>query len=730
MNVNSGKAAAPATSGAQRRDNPLLRNRRRAIVVRLGFLGLAVAIAVWGIAHNPSLRNRRLAGTSLADLQRMAKAQPNDPDVLYYTGLRLDERGRFAEAAPLLKEAAVAAPDQVRIREEWMRALLGIGRTADAYAELKQFVDAFPRLGAAHRLLGQFYTAQHSMIKANQELSQAVQIDPNDRAAWVFLAMARDNTADPQGAISAEERAIAMQPNYAGDHLYLGTLYTRSNRPQDALKEFLEAIRLDPHFAAAHREYARWLLTYSTQPADRDRAQAEARQSVALDSQDAQAQQTLGEALVRQGKSQEALAPLTAAARLAPDDPAPARRLWELQRALGRQVDAGRWQREYLARQSYTNRVRSLVETIEMHPDNTQPHAQLADLLARHGDAEGCLRQYAAAMRASVEAPQVLTAAVRGLLAGGHGEAAVTLAQRVVQTGPGDLAAREMLGDALLAAGQPRAAMAEYQVVANTEPDRAGTLRLRLAGYLAHHPVELSPAEKAYREARRIEATSIGPKHITPQVEQLAQQAVTLEPTNATYLSYLLHLQVARRYNDRAMETARRLIALSPSDANAHVLLGILMLDRAASKEALDAAEAQLRTVPPPTPAIAAEQHFGLGLLALQRRQAQTAVEELKAAQRLDPTADVTYYKLALAENMLGDTRAGAVYMAQYQSRQTFERKEADLLGDIAQHPEQASAYERAIAFLKQHGLGPQAEAVRAAERQRLGARPTGAGHA
>ncbi|HLV81513.1 MAG TPA: tetratricopeptide repeat protein [Chthonomonadaceae bacterium] len=675
MNVQSGKVAAPAESGEEsqvRRETGL---RRRALAARLGFLAAAAALAAWGVLHNPTLRNRRLAGMSLADLQRAAKAEPNDPDVLYYTGLRLDERGRYAEAAPLLKAAAEAAPEQARIREEWMRALIGIGRTADAYQELKLFAEAFPRLAVAHRLLGQFYTAQHSMIKANQELSQATQLDPNDRAAWAFLAMARDDTADPQGAIVAEERAIALNPGYAGDHLYLGTLYMRSSRSEDARKEFLEAIRLDPHLAAAHREYARWLLTYGAAPADQDRAEAEARQAVALDGQDALSQQTLGEALARHGKIEAALAPLMVAAQRAPDDPAPARRLWEVESALGRRAETGRWQREYLARQSYSNRVRSLVEAIEMHPDAIQPHAQLADLLARHGDVEGCLRQYAAALHASTEAPPVMAAAARGLLAGGHEQAAAALEQRVAQA-------------------------------------------------------QRSPAENAYREARRIEATSIGPKHITPQVEQLAQQAVALDPANRNYLSYLLHLQVARRHNDAAIETARKILVLSPSDANAHALLGILLLDRAVTPQSLDAAEAQLRAVAPASPDIAAEQHYGLGLLALQRHQARTAVAELKAAVRLDPRADATYYKLALAENMLGDTRAGAAYMGQYQDRQAFERQEASLLGDIAQHPEQAGPYERAIAFLKLHGLGPQAEAVRAAERLHIGGRTYGAGHA
>ncbi len=656
-----------ATAPEQRsKDREARRQVPRAMVTpgRVLFLAVALIIAAWGLAHNPWVRNRRLAAMSLGELEKAAGPRTEDADLLYYLGLRYDERGEFGSAAPVLKRAAELSPDQARIREEWMRALLGTGDAADAYAELKQFADFYPQRASAHRMLGQFLVTQHSMRKAHDELSQAVKLDATDRVAWLLLAAARDDVADPQGAIQAEERAIALDRTHSGDHLYLGTLYERSQRAQDALREFQAAVRLDPKSGAAHREVAQWHLAHGG-PAGLSGAEKEARLAVALDARDALAQRTLGDTLVRENNAPAAVTPLAEAARLDPGDPAPALSLWQVERSQGDRSQADRWRREYLSRASYGNRVRELTESIEMHPQVVATHVKLADLLARHGDIDGCVQQYAAAMHASIDSPRVLSAAAEALRAGGHAAAAEALDRR---------------------------------------------------------NLSLHPAEQAYRDALRIELTTVGPNRVTLQVEALAERAAALEPSDPTYLGYLLHVQVARHTNERAMETARKLLAVSPSDAQAHVMLGILLLSKAGTREDLDSAEKELRAVAPPTQAIAATQHYGLGLLAWRRHDPVAAVGEFKRALTLDPEADLTYYHLALAETAAGDRAAGARYMSQYRARQEFKRTEADLLGDIAQHPDQPARYERAIAFLYQHGLSGQAEAVRRSEEEHASA--------
>jgi tetratricopeptide (TPR) repeat protein len=121
------------------------------------------------------------------------------------------------------------------------------------------------------------------------------------------------------------------------------------------------------------------------------------------------------------------------------------------------------------------------------------------------------------------------------------------------------------------------------------------------------------------------------------------------------------------------------------------------------------------------SPSTAATRHYGLGLLALKRGQADRAVRELRRSARLDPEADVTYYKLALAERMAKNLPAAERAMAVFRTRQDQKREQMRVLGDVARNPDRPVPYERAAALFDAQGLPAQAAAIRAEARRRFG---------
>src|SRR6185436_175709 len=121
----------------------------------------------------------------------------------------------------------------------------------------------------------------------------------------------------------------------------------------------------------------------------------------------------------------------------------------------------------------------------------------------------------------------------------------------------------------------------EYNKTASWLPKRTPVLKERLARYFRERAANPPPAEQAYREATRRERSQVGPRRVTPEVEELAQRAVTLEPGNPNYLWYLLRVQMALRKNDPAIGTARQLLAAAPDDGRAHAMLAVLLLERA-----------------------------------------------------------------------------------------------------------------------------------------------------
>ena len=120
-------------------------------------------------------------------------------------------------------------------------------------------------------------------------------------------------------------------------------------------------------------------------------------------------------------------------------------------------------------------------------------------------------------------------------------------------------------------------------------------------------------------------------------------------------------------------------------------------------------------------PAAAATQHYAQGVLALRRRQGAEAVRELKQALALDPTADLPWYKLALAQAVAGDRAGSEQTMAAYQHRHETKRLQAEALGDISQHPDRPEGYLRAARLFESEGLKEQAQALLQEGRRRCG---------
>jgi tetratricopeptide (TPR) repeat protein len=699
----------------------------RARLLWAALFAVFAGASVWGLLHHPWYHEWRLSRLSLESLQKERGARMDDPVLLYYAGLRLNQKGRYAEADPLLRQAVGIDPDTARYRDEWARALLGSGLTTAAFGQLRQFVGTHPNLPEAHVILGKFYLTQRSMRRAQEELEKAVQMAPDSGEGWAYLASAREALGELEKAFEAASKAVELRPDNAKDRLLLASLLVRRNQAAEARKEYARCVSLAPNWAGAHREYALFLLRSHTDAGETQLAEREALRAVQLDSGDAQAAFAAGRALRLCGKIAEAEPHLRRAATLAPDDAVAALELSQVYRALGRGTDAETWAGAHRKRQAYASERMLLYEQLRVNPNSTDLHRKLARIQGLHGDVAGCVHNHAMALRCAVDAPRALIAAANDLTDGGYAKEALPLAQRAVQVSSANPAAHEALGNAFLGLGQVHLAGESYNKTAGWWPQRVPVMRKRLERYYAERAKTPPPAELAYREARKREMQAVGPRRFTPEVEALAQRAVDLEPANPNYVWYLLRAQMAQRKNDAAIVTAQRLIALTPEDARAHAMTAVLLLEKAARPEELARVEQHLKAAEA-EPGVAATRHYALGLLALRKKQPQTAVKELREAARLDPDADVTYYKLASAEQMAGNQKAADLAMAEFRRRRTEKETQANALGDIAQRPNDPTLYEKAARLFQSAGQVEQARAIREEARKRFGKASGGTG--
>jgi tetratricopeptide (TPR) repeat protein len=715
-----GAAAAPPSPTLTDSPTAARSRRTRVLLASVAALGLAAASArlAW---YLPVVQEWRIARTPLADLVKERGPVSDDPRLLYHIGRRLNQQERFADAEGNLRQAVGLDPDSAPLRDEWARALLGTGRVTEAFNQLRQFVGTHPDSGPGHRVLGKFYFTQKSMPRAREEFEKAVRLTPGDAEAWAYLSQAASQLSLPDVPLDAARKAVTLAPENAGYRLLLASLLEPANQAEAAGAEYARAAGLAPENAVTRQQYALWLSKHAADPAGRAKAEAEARRSLALDANDGNTHLLLGRLLRDAGRPAEAVAPLTEAAKLLPEDPSAPQALTQIHRARGNAPEADRWQDVWQKRQAYVTERHALFQELRVKPESRALRGKMARLLGTHGDVDGAVRNHAMSLRRPPDHVQTLVAAARDLTAGGYPDRALPLAERAVAQGKSSPEAHEALGDALLETGRMDEAIAHYNYTTNYQPKRAPAIQARVDRYAKAHPQPLTPAQKAYQEARRLMDGQIGLKRSPATALELMEKANALDPGNLTYLHLLLDLQFGARKTEDAIATAKQIAHIAPQDGRTQALLAVLLVEKAATPAQFAEVQAYLDAAKN-TPEAAAQRRYGAGLLALRQRDGKRAVSELTEAAKLDAAADITFYKLALAQKMSGDADAAAKAMAEYERRQKLKHEEFGLQGDVSQNPDSPAPYRKLVEFYKRNGRGAEADALRDVVRHRFGA--------
>src|SRR5437879_5172671 len=88
--ASSAPTSQPAPAGSR------VPNVRRRAVLWCAFALLAAGVAVWGVLQGPWYQEHRLSRLSLEQLQRERGGRINDSRLLYYIGMRLNQRGLYS----------------------------------------------------------------------------------------------------------------------------------------------------------------------------------------------------------------------------------------------------------------------------------------------------------------------------------------------------------------------------------------------------------------------------------------------------------------------------------------------------------------------------------------------------------------------------------------------------------------------------------------------------------
>jgi Tfp pilus assembly protein PilF len=253
---------------------------------------------------------------------------------------QLAESGHCRDAMPLLKTifAKVADPAQKkRLGLDTVRCAVNLDDPDTAGDFVRALKKQFPRDPEV------LYVAVHVFsdlsIRSSQELSS---IAPGSYQMHELNAEALEAQGKPEDALAEYREVLKKEPNLRGIHYRIGRLLlsgpNKDSAKEEARHEFEEELKVDPSSAGA--EYVLGELSRQDQQAES--AIEHFTRASKLDAGFLDAFIGLGRALIENGRSAEAIAPLQAATKLQPDNPAAHFYLATAYQRSGHAEDAGR----------------------------------------------------------------------------------------------------------------------------------------------------------------------------------------------------------------------------------------------------------------------------------------------------------------------------------------------------------------------------------------------------
>jgi tetratricopeptide (TPR) repeat protein len=233
-------------------------------------------------------------------------------------GINLAQKGRCAEALPILKKAAA----QLSNKQLKYRTVMATARCAMSLDQTEATVEAllvlnreFPHDPDVLYSTTHFYSELAS--RAAQELAATA---PTSHQAEQLEAEAFESQQNWDRAVAEYKKILEQEPKLSGIHYRLGRIFLSKSPPEvdSAKAEFDEELKIDPDNASS--EFM--LGEIARQAGQWDDAVAHFSRASKLDEGFQEAYLALGMSLNSEGKFSEAIVPLQSYIKMQPADPA------------------------------------------------------------------------------------------------------------------------------------------------------------------------------------------------------------------------------------------------------------------------------------------------------------------------------------------------------------------------------------------------------------------------
>lgn len=352
-------------------------------------------------------------------------------------------------------------------------------KVARLLQEARSKVVARPDSAQAWLHFGQACDAHHFYDCAERCYRRAKELSPDDFEPVYLLATILDlQGRSPDETIPVYESAARLAPRYAPIYFRIGEAHSKTGNLHAARDAYRSALERDPNLAVAHRNLGQILLRMD----ETDSALQHLQRAAALSPRDVAVFATLAQTYRRLGRSRQADAAVGRARLLTEThgvhDPV---RNKVLAMGVSAALAFERGKR-LLKAGDYADAIANLTVAADIHPDDPEVHSALATALVQHRDIEAGLAQFS---RAAALAPLPARAHLNwgnAMALQGDSGGAQDHYRNALRLDPGYAQAHYNLGLVLESLGRREEAISHYQQAASSNPSHPAARRLREIG--------------------------------------------------------------------------------------------------------------------------------------------------------------------------------------------------------------------------------------------------------
>jgi tetratricopeptide (TPR) repeat protein len=255
---------------------------------------------------------------AIGHLDYLLKQNPGDLHAQVRKAQIYGEAGNFAAAIEELNAVLRDRPNELRVRD-----FLGL-----LYEEMKDYEHAIQAYQANMQIDPTFFDSILHLgfvsyrLKRNEEalsyLDQAVKLNPKRPEPYLLLGLTYFQMKDYQQAKARLEDGIQQDPSNAELHFNLGTAYDKLDRFDEVVRAMEQTLELDPEHADALNYLG---YSYADRGINGEEAVSLTQQAVTLKPHNGYYVDSLGWALYKVGRIEEALEMMQRAVALVSDDP-------------------------------------------------------------------------------------------------------------------------------------------------------------------------------------------------------------------------------------------------------------------------------------------------------------------------------------------------------------------------------------------------------------------------